>query len=71
MTYDLLTESRALAHLSETLNNRQHAGLKITPTMWSALYDQTNRVKAAIDDATPAGDDWLNDFNYVGSRHHY
>jgi hypothetical protein len=38
----LLQSLRALAHLAGVLNSRQHAGLPITPAMWSELYQRTN-----------------------------
>lgn len=39
---------RALTHLAEVINNRQHAGLRITFTMWGELYRVTNEAKAAL-----------------------
>ena len=46
--HEIVVELRHLAHLCETLNARQHAGLQITPVMWSALHDATNRAKATL-----------------------
>ena len=51
----LLTSLRAVTHLAETINNRQHAGLKITPAMWSLMYQQTNEAKATIAAAEGSG----------------
>jgi len=47
-TTELLADLRALTHLAEVLNNRHHAGLKITGAMWGELYQLTNRCKATI-----------------------
>lgn len=46
---ELLEQLRALNHLAKTLNNRQHAGLKIKPSMWSTLYDESLRANALIE----------------------
>ena len=48
MENQVLVELRALSHLADVLNARQHAGLRITPAMWSELYDVTNRAKAVV-----------------------
>lgn len=37
-----------LVHLAEVLNSRQHAGLPITPVMWSTLFQRTNEARATI-----------------------
>lgn len=45
---DPLAELRAVVHLADVLNSRQHAGLEITPTMWGELHDLCNRAKGVI-----------------------
>jgi len=45
---ELLAELRAVVHLADVLNSRQHAGLPITKTMWGELYDICNRAKGVI-----------------------
>jgi len=45
---ELLTQARALEHLASILNGRQHAGLELTPTMWSELYARCSDMRAAI-----------------------
>lgn len=45
---DVIAELRAVVHLADVLNSRQHAGLEITPTMWGELYDLCNRAKGVI-----------------------
>jgi hypothetical protein len=39
-----------LEHLARTLNDRQHAGLTISPTMWSELYRRCNEARAVLDE---------------------
>lgn len=48
---ELLHTFRALTHLAATLNSRQHAGLPITPVMWSELYRVTNKASAILANA--------------------
>lgn len=48
MSMKMIDALRALAQLTETVNARQHAGLVITPFMWSELYQLTNDAKAVI-----------------------
>jgi len=49
---ELLGELQSLTSLAEALNNRQHAGLEVTPAMWSELYSLTNSARTAIAKAT-------------------
>jgi addiction module HigA family antidote len=44
-----------LEHLMSTLNDRQHAGLNITPAMWSLAYKQCSKAKAVIEAARRTG----------------
>ena len=44
--YDL----QAVLHLAETLNNRQHANLPITPAMWRQLLALTTKAQAALEE---------------------
>lgn len=44
---DLLAELRAVVHLAELMNARQHAGNEIRH-MWGELYDLCNRAKVAL-----------------------
>ena len=46
--YDL----QAVLHLAETLNNRQHANLPITPTMWRQLLALTTQARSALEEPT-------------------
>ena len=41
---------QAVLHLAETLNNRQHANLPITPTMWRQLLALTTKAQAALEE---------------------
>ena len=44
---DLLAELRAVVHLAELMNARQHAGNEIRH-MWGELYDLCNRAKVGL-----------------------
>jgi abortive infection bacteriophage resistance protein len=45
----LIREARALRNLAKRMNDLQHAGLEITPGMWSNLYHRTNSCTAALE----------------------
>jgi hypothetical protein len=44
----MLEGYRELAHLAETLYNRDQAGLPITPTMWSAVIARCEEARAIL-----------------------
>lgn len=50
---ELIQEARALRNLAKRMNDLQHAGLKITPGMWSNLYHRTNSCSAALEKMKP------------------
>ena len=49
---ELLRALRSLEHLASVMNGRQHAGLKITPVMWSELYRECENARVVIEQAT-------------------
>lgn len=50
----IITNLCNLTVIAEFINRRQHAGMPITPDLWSDLYQRTNEAKAAIDKLAPA-----------------
>jgi len=44
----MLAALERMADIAEVLNGRQHAGLEVTPPMWSEMYQRTNEARVAI-----------------------
>ena len=45
---DTFQDLLAVLHLAEVMNNRQHAGMPITPTMWAQMYQLTNAARGSL-----------------------